>query len=167
MMYLYYADIDRIYDGDSITVTIDLGFHAAIRERSMRIMGVDTPELRGESDLHEEAGRAVRDLLRTTVLPTHKLIVESKELDKYGRILGNLYISTEMMVAGQEFGLREYLIAMGLAVPYDGGTKHKWSEDELKIVIANCERIQEDYPNMDCTRLSYWTQRKYEEHGLT
>lgn len=46
-MYRYRAKVKSVYDGDTCTVDIDLGFHITLRDIKVRLYGVDTPELRG------------------------------------------------------------------------------------------------------------------------
>ena len=45
-MYEYKATIVKVVDGDSIYVDIDLGFDVWIRNQSIRLYGIDTPECR-------------------------------------------------------------------------------------------------------------------------
>ena len=45
-MYEYNAELDRVVDGDTVDVNIDLGFGIWIRDERVRVMGIDTPELR-------------------------------------------------------------------------------------------------------------------------
>ena len=64
-MYEYSATVVKVYDGDTITVDIDLGFGIVLRKQKIRLYGVNTPEVRGEE---KELGKKVRDLLREKIL---------------------------------------------------------------------------------------------------
>lgn len=46
-MYEYRATLDRVVDGDTVYLVVDLGFHIQVR-MSFRLLGIDTPEVRGE-----------------------------------------------------------------------------------------------------------------------
>lgn len=50
-----------VYDGDTITVDIDLGFNISLRDQTLRLFCVDTPEVRGAE---RPRGLAVRDQVR-------------------------------------------------------------------------------------------------------
>ena len=82
--------VTEVYDGDTITVDIDLGFNIVLKDQKIRLLGVDTPELRGDE---KEKGIAVRDELRKLIL--NKKIILKTDKDKkgkYGRWLGTVYL---------------------------------------------------------------------------
>ena len=117
-------EIDRVVDGDTIDVTIDLGFDLYKKER-VRVAGVDTPEKRTrnleEKELGIDATYWLQEKLEGAVAGDDDLIIRT-ELDggvgKYGRLLGWLY------VGDSEVSLNEQMIAEGYAHSYDGGTKN-------------------------------------------
>ena len=116
-------EIDRVVDGDTIDVTIDLGFDLYKKER-VRVAGVDTPEKRTrnleEKELGIDATYWLQEKLEGAVAGDDDLIIRT-ELDggvgKYGRLLGWLYIGDS------DLSLNEQMITEGYAHPYDGGTK--------------------------------------------
>ena len=118
-------EINRVVDGDTIDVTIDLGFDLYKKER-VRVAGVDTPEKRTrnleEKELGIDATYWLQEKLEGAVAGDDDLVIRT-ELDggvgKYGRLLGWLYIGTD------ELSLNEQMIAEGYAWNYDGGTKQK------------------------------------------
>ena len=62
-MYEYKAKLDRVIDGDTIDVNMDLGFDITIKKR-IRLTGIDSPESRTR-DLEEKArGLAAKDRLK-------------------------------------------------------------------------------------------------------
>jgi micrococcal nuclease len=117
-------EINRVVDGDTIDVTIDLGFDLYKKER-VRVAGVDTPEKRTrnleEKELGIDATYWLQEKLEGAVAGDDDLIIRT-ELDggvgKYGRLLGWLYVGTG------EVSLNEQMITEGYAHPYDGGTKN-------------------------------------------
>jgi len=130
-------EINKVLDGDTIDVTIDLGFDLYKKER-VRVAGVDTPEKRTkdaeEKALGIDATNWLKDHLDGAINGDDDLIIRT-ELDggvgKYGRLLGWLYIGTE------EVSLNEQMIEEGFAWPYDGGTKQKNFEELREIRRAH------------------------------
>lgn len=88
-MYHYKANIIDVYDGDTVTAVVDLGF-LHYQEMKLRLYGIDTPELRGEE---REAGLIVRDILRELILNKEVEIHTYKDKQgKYGRYLATIVL---------------------------------------------------------------------------
>ncbi len=107
-MYEYRALVRKVYDGDTITVDIDLGFDMILRNQKIRLLGINTPEVRGKE---REAGLKSRDALRQKI--GSKWIIIKTQQDKkgkYGRWLGTLFF--------EEKNINEWLIKEGFAVVY-------------------------------------------------
>tara|TARA_R100001082_G_scaffold94043_1_gene60894 strand:+ start:809 stop:1273 length:465 start_codon:yes stop_codon:yes gene_type:complete len=117
--------IDKVLDGDTIDVTIDLGFDLYKKER-VRIAGVDTPEKRTR-DLEEkalgiDATNWLKEKLESTLAGDDELTIRTElhgGVGKYGRLLGWLYVGEDTI------SLNEQMITEGYAWEYDGGTKQK------------------------------------------
>ena len=130
-------EINRVLDGDTIDVTIDLGFDLYKKER-VRIAGVDTPEKRTR-DLEEkalgiDATNWLKEKLEGAVAGDDDLVIRTElvgGVGKYGRLLGWLYIGDAVL------SLNERMIQEGYAWSYDGGTKSKNFEDLRNIRRAN------------------------------
>jgi len=125
--------INRVLDGDTIDVTIDLGFDLFKKER-VRIAGVDTPEKRTrdkeEKVLGIDATNWLKEKLTNTINGDDELIIRTElvgGVGKYGRLLGWLYIGDSNV------SLNEKMIQEGYAWAYDGGTKQKNFED-LRVI---------------------------------
>ena len=118
------VSIDKVVDGDTIDVTIDLGFDLSKKER-VRVAGVDTPEKRTrnleEKALGLDATEWIKEHLEGAIDAADDLIIRT-ELDggvgKYGRLLGWLYIGDATV------SLNEQMITEGYAHAYDGGKKN-------------------------------------------
>ena len=116
--------INRVVDGDTIDVTIDLGFDLYKKER-VRVAGVDTPEKRTrnleEKALGVDATAWLKSKLEETIKGDEELTVRTElkgGVGKYGRLLGWLY------VGDSDLSLNEQMITEGYAHAYDGGTKN-------------------------------------------
>jgi micrococcal nuclease len=122
----------RVVDGDTIDVDIDLGFNVSYTQR-VRLAGIDTPESR-TTDLKEKAlGLEVKEYLKNLLDGAEDIVIQTEKPDsseKYGRILGWLFINDE------DTSLNEKMISEGYAWEYDGGTKKK-DFDSLLAKRAN------------------------------
>ena len=137
-------EINRVVDGDTIDVTIDLGFDLFKKER-VRVAGVDTPEKRTRDLEEKELGIHATDWLKEkldgAISGDDDLIIRTElvgGMGKYGRLLGWLYIGDS------ELSLNEQMIDEGYAWSYDGGTKQK-NFNELKEIrrrLGTYETIQ-------------------------
>ena len=127
------TEINRVLDGDTIDVTIDLGFDLFKKER-VRIAGVDTPEKRTrdleEKELGIDATNWLKERLEGALAGEENLTIRTElvgGVGKYGRLLGWLYVGDE------DKSLNEQMIAEGYAWAYDGGTKQKDFEELREI----------------------------------
>ena len=127
------VEINRVLDGDTIDVTIDLGFDLFKKER-VRVAGVDTPEKRTR-DLEEkalgiDATNWLKEKLEGALAGDDDLVIRTElvgGVGKYGRLLGWLYLGDGSL------SLNEQMIAEGYAWAYDGGTKQKDFEELREI----------------------------------
>ena len=117
------TEITKVLDGDTIDVTIDLGFELFKKER-VRIAGVDTPEKRTrnleEKALGVDATNWLKEKLESTLAGDDELTIRTElvgGVGKYGRLLGWLYVGESNV------SLNEQMIIEGYAHAYDGGTK--------------------------------------------
>ena len=134
--------INKVVDGDTIDVTIDLGFDLYKKER-VRIAGVDTPEKRTR-DLEEkalglDATYWMKKQLDDTIKGDDELIIRTElkgGTGKYGRLLGWLYVGDSTL------SLNEQMITEGYAWEYDGGTKQK-NFEELREIRRSFGTLEE------------------------
>ena len=127
------TEINRVVDGDTIDVTIDLGFDLYKKER-VRVAGIDTPEKRTR-DLEEkalglDATNYLKEKLEDTIAGDEELTIRTElkgGMGKYGRLLGWLYIGEDTL------SINETMITEGYAWAYDGGTKQKNFEELREI----------------------------------
>ena len=123
------TEINRVLDGDTIDVTIDLGFDLYKKER-VRVAGVDTPEKRTrnleEKALGIEATNWLKEKLEGTLAGDNELSDRTELVGgtgKYGRLLGWLYIGDDSV------SLNEQMIEEGYA--------HAYATDSI-IFMSGC-----------------------------
>jgi micrococcal nuclease len=106
-MYNYKAYIKAVYDGDTVTAVVDLGF-LHYQEMKLRLFGIDTPELRG---VEREEGLVVRDIVREMILGKEVEINTYKDKQgKFGRYLATIVIDG--------LDLNQWLVDNGHATVY-------------------------------------------------
>jgi endonuclease YncB( thermonuclease family) len=122
---IIYAKIEEVYDGDTIKIIVLFGVMPV--RFSLRILGIDTPEIKqGSGRLLEEQQAAVkvREYVKS-LFPSNLAKICIRDWDKYGgRVLGDLYLETGESVS-------DILIHGGWARPYQGEKKKEWTLNEL------------------------------------
>jgi micrococcal nuclease len=120
--YIYrIRSVHKVVDGDTIDADIDLGFDISLTKR-IRLAGIDTPESRTADPYEKKLGLQAKDWLKHRLEFAKDIIIKTElpdSTEKYGRIIGHLYIN------GEETSLNNQMIAEGYAWNYDGGTKAK------------------------------------------
>jgi len=109
----------KVYDADTITIAAKLPYdESPLYRLSVRLNGLDTPEIKGKDISEEEktAAKTARDFVYNLVFNKY-VRLENVESEKYGRILADVYIG--------DIHLNELLLKERYAVKYDGGTKIK------------------------------------------
>jgi len=108
-LYTYRAHVSKVYDGDTITVTIELGFNAVLKGEKLRLFGINAPEVRGDS---KPEGIRSRDWLRNRILNKDIVIKTIKDKKgKYGRYLAVIYLG--------DININDELVSNGFAVYKD------------------------------------------------
>jgi len=107
-MYTYNAHVVSVYDGDTVTVDIDLGFDVNMKKLKIRMYGINAPEVKGVT---KPQGIVARDALRGRILDKDIILHTIKdEQEKYGRWLGIIEIEGE--------DINDWLVKNGYAVPF-------------------------------------------------
>ena len=114
--FVYNAILDRVVDGDTVDVTLDLGFDVKLHKQRCRLAGIDTPESRTRNLAEKKLGLAAKKRLEELCVNNFK--IKSLGKGKYGRILAIPYTED-----GQD--ICKILIQEGHAVEYHGGKKTK------------------------------------------
>jgi len=107
-LYTYKARCTSVYDGDSVTLDIDLGFNIVMHNQKIRLLGINTPEVRGSDRLD---GLIARDRLRELIEGKDIIMVSHRDKSgKYGRWLAT--------IDANEINVNQLLINEGLADIY-------------------------------------------------
>ena len=109
-MYDYHGKVVDVYDGDTCTIVVDLGFRVQI-EIKVRLLGINAPELKGVT---KDAGFEARNYLIQLIAGKYVYIKTYKDKqEKYGRWLGEIYLSDN-----SETSVNHMMITAGHAVAY-------------------------------------------------
>ena len=103
--------INRVIDGDTIDLDIDLGFNITISQR-VRLKDIDAAETRTKDLEEKKKGIDARLWLEKELARKGDWIIETTKEDKYGRMLGTLYI------VGDPVTVNERMLNEGIAAPY-------------------------------------------------
>jgi len=108
-MYTYNAKIIDVYDGDTVTAEIDLGFKISFKIK-IRLEGINTPEIKGET---KHDGLIAKERVVELVLGKEVIIKTYKHgTEKYGRYLADIFHKDEAR------SINQILLDEGLAKPY-------------------------------------------------
>jgi len=138
-MYQYKCKINKVLDGDTVDIDLDLGFNIILANQRVRMAGVDTPESRTSNKEEKPRGLLSKKKLAEKLPTGSWQIIETQKSDnnddKFGRILGVFILEDGTRV-------NEWLIANNYAVPYKGENKELTQEQHQinkKILIERGE----------------------------
>ena len=103
--------INRVIDGDTIDLDIDLGFNITISHR-IRLKDIDAPEARTLDLEEKKKGIEAKLWLEKELSKEGEWIIKTTKEDKYGRMLGTLYL------IGEPVTVNERMLIEGIAEPY-------------------------------------------------
>lgn len=106
----------KVYDGDTITIANKLPIYHCddIFRFSVRLHGIDTPEIKGKNEDEKEAAKVAKYALSEKILNKY-VILKNVSTEKYGRLLADIYLD--------DLHLNKWMLDNRYAVSYDGGTK--------------------------------------------
>ena len=121
-MYEYKCKVNKVIDGDTVDVDIDLGFGIILTDERVRIMGIDTPESRTRDKIEKLFGLAskkrLKELLSKQCVLKTEINKNGEDMKgKFGRVLGDFVAADGRMIT-------DILIKEGYAVPYHGQSKN-------------------------------------------
>lgn len=110
------AEYLKNYDGDTITVNLDCNQPLFCQNMSIRLNGVDTPEIRGKCKKEKLLAKKAKYYVRQKIKKSDLKLKNCKK-GKYFRLVCDVYYNN--------ISLAKKLIEQNLAVRYDGGKKNK------------------------------------------
>lgn len=113
------GQVIKVYDGDTITIAAYMPYaDSSLFRFSVRLNGIDTPEIKGHSDEEKKAAKVSRAALNEKLL--HRVVtLKNVQTEKYGRILADVYLD--------DLHINQWMLDNNYAVKYDGGTKDVFS----------------------------------------
>ena len=110
----------KVYDGDTFTLAAKLpNTDGPIYRFTVRLNGIDTPEIKGKTATEKELAKRARDALSSLIM-NKIVILKNVETEKYGRLLAEVYVD--------DIHINNYMVDNKYAVKYDGGTKERPEE---------------------------------------
>tara|TARA_X000001388_G_scaffold76639_2_gene74538 strand:+ start:27 stop:464 length:438 start_codon:yes stop_codon:yes gene_type:complete len=125
LMYEYSCTVDRVVDGDTIDVTLDLGFDILFKSR-VRLYAIDTPESRTRDKDEKARGKLASAYLQNAIDTAKQVIIRTELKDsrgKYGRVLGSVICD------GRD--INKAMVEQYYAVAYYGQNKQEVEETHL------------------------------------
>ena len=110
-----YGKVIKVYDGDTITIAAKLPYpKSPVYRIAVRLNGIDTPEIKGQTQKEKDLAKHIRDTLQTKLM--NKIVqLKNTSSEKYGRLLADVYLD--------DVCINTWMIEQGFAVAYSGGTK--------------------------------------------
>ena len=126
-MYEYKAIVDRVVDGDTIDVTIDLGFKTWKKVR-VRMEGINTPESRTRDLEEKKLGLAAKARLQEILEHNNnECVLKVSGVRKFGRALSTVFVESLSPLNGEDgvtlIDVNKQLITEGHATEYYGGKR--------------------------------------------
>lgn len=108
----------KVYDGDTITIASKMPLIDDDRmfRFSVRLLGIDSPEIKGKTNVEKELAIKSRDALSVLIF-NKNVELKNVSLDKYGRLLAYVYLG--------DINVNQWLLDNNYAIEYDGGTKRR------------------------------------------
>ena len=122
-MYEYACEVERVVDGDTVDVVLDLGFDILYKSR-VRLYGIDTPESRTRNKDEKARGKMATAYLKQAISDGDKVVIQTKLKDsrgKFGRVLGDVVIDG--------LNINQTMVENNYAVKYYGQSKEDVEEE--------------------------------------
>ena len=137
-MYEYKCKVNKVIDGDTVDVDIDLGFGVVLTDERVRVMGIDTPESRTRNKVEKLFGLAskarLKELLSKHCVLKTEINKNGEDMKgKFGRVLGDFVATDGRMIT-------DILIEEGYAVAYHGQSK----DDIQDAHLANRKKLLQE-----------------------
>ena len=136
--------ITKIYDADTITLSCEIANRDCIMP--VRLLGIDTPEIRSKNTLESKSSKEIRDLIIDLCMDSFAHVSECST-DKYGRLLAKLTVEQnadkELQFSNKLTDISEFLLENKLAYKYDGGKKAVFIDEDLTRMSETCAVLRD------------------------
>ena len=125
-MYEYNCTVEKVVDGDTIDVVLDLGFDILYKSR-VRLFGIDTPESRTRNKDEKARGKMAGAFLEEAIEDGEKIVIQTKLKDsrgKFGRVLGDVVVDG--------ININQLMVKCHLAVAYHGQSKDDVEAEHMR-----------------------------------
>jgi len=112
--------VTSIYDGDTFRADIKDYPDIVGKRMSIRINGIDTPEIKAHCEKEKILARAAKKVVVALLRNAHKIELRNIKRGKYFRLIADVYVDGKPV--------SNELIKNNLAIPYCGGHKKDWCE---------------------------------------
>lgn len=112
------VEVVKVYDGDTITVNLPDLPAVFGKHLSVRLRGIDAPEIKGQCEREKTQALVARGALKAMLQRATFIELRNVSRDKYFRVDATVFVD------GRD--LNAYMVAQGFARPYDGGTRQGW-----------------------------------------
>ena len=143
-MYEYNATLDRVVDGDTVDLNIDLGFDVWLNGKRVRLLEIDTPEKRTTDLLEKHFGKLASNFVHNKLTNATYISVKTTingPTDKYGRILGVIWVDQD------ETSINSQLLEKRYAVRYEGQNKSEVEAEHInnmRYLVESAEVVLPD-----------------------
>ena len=134
------ATVIDVYDGDSITVDIDLGFDVVLSQQKFRLARIDTPEKQSNSNKRVFASEKavaieIQEWLKSILLGK-TVYIKSLCATSFNRLVGEVWVEID----DRTMHVNQYMLDHGLAREYytKNNKEDKWN---LKWFNANAKEL--------------------------
>lgn len=118
----------KVYDGDTITIATYIHGLKQPYRFSIRLSGIDTPELRTANETEKEYAIIIRDKLSSKIMDK-TVLVSNIATEKYGRILATVTLKDETQ------SINDWLLEKKYAVEYTGGSKQEFNASDFAVKV--------------------------------
>ena len=125
-LHCFPASLLRVVDGDTLEVSINMGFGISWEPVKVQLLGIDAPEPRGKT---REEGLLATEFVKTTLEGKH-LAVQAKEKDNFGRTLARVFFREEDAFDDEDAWkcLNDVMVEEEHARPLKPRTSHPWHQ---------------------------------------
>ena len=145
-----YVQLYNVYDGDTIEIITKLDRFEQNKRYMLRLKGIDALELKPKKTINDreimiEYAKKIKYILSRILTPI--LYVEFEQEDKYGRLLGTVYLTKSILCCfrKKELNINKWLLENRLVVAYNGGTKIEYNIDWIRRNMVNINYIYGKY----------------------